>query len=60
MKSGRWWYTCVTARSARPPLPRGVRHVFVVRDPRDVAVDSLHVLREKDHYLHAVSPAQRP
>jgi hypothetical protein len=31
----------------------GVRHVFVVRDPRDVAVSTVfYVLREKDHYLH--------
>lgn len=31
----------------------GVRHVFVVRDPRDVAVSTVfYVLREKNHYLH--------
>lgn len=36
----------------------GVRHVFVIRDPRDVAVSTVfYVLREKDHYLHALFAA---
>jgi hypothetical protein len=31
----------------------GVRHVFVIRDPRDVAVSTVfYTLREQDHYLH--------
>jgi hypothetical protein len=33
----------------------GVRHVFVVRDPRDVMVSTVfYVLREKNHYLRAL------